>query len=43
MLQVLQAQNLGYNGAIVQNHFKDEGLVSMGGDTRKYLCLLRHL
>lgn len=30
---VLNAQNLGYQGVIIQNHFKDDSLVAMGGDS----------
>ncbi|OWF38761.1 E3 ubiquitin-protein ligase RNF13-like [Mizuhopecten yessoensis] len=33
---VLNAQKLGYQGAIIQNRFEDERLVAMGGDSHMY-------
>ncbi|XP_060082690.1 E3 ubiquitin-protein ligase RNF13-like [Ylistrum balloti] len=33
---VLNAQKLGYQGVIVQNRFKDESLVAMGGDSHMF-------
>ncbi|XP_033760378.1 E3 ubiquitin-protein ligase RNF13-like [Pecten maximus] len=33
---VLNAQKLGYQGVIIQNHFKDDSLVAMGGDSHMY-------